>query len=131
MALEEALRNIAAFIPDTLLHVVGVGGLDSAADPTPGTMNRLVYEVHVWNPGATTLLTIYELVGSSLVAMKDQFLLTQNTDRQLPQAGPQAGLPVYRFRSSSFIAVQLSSIPPGTTSGMGVDMLIADKPGGA
>ena len=70
-------------------------------------------------------------MGSALVAMKDQFLLTQNTDRQLPQAGPQAGLPVYRFRSSSFIAVQLSSIPPGTTSGMGVDMLIADKPGGA
>ena len=59
MALEEALRNIAAFIPDTLLHVVGVSGLDSAAEPTPGDMNRLVYEVHVWNPGATTLLTIY------------------------------------------------------------------------
>lgn len=126
---EEQLDNIVAFVPDTTILSVGKAGTGASAEAVPKDHQRYVYFAKFWNLGPATVVSVYESVAGVL-ALKDTQLLTQNQTIQIPQAGP-SDVPIYRFRASGFVRVQLSGVAGVTVSGVGTTLEFLDKPGGA
>ena len=126
---EDQLKTIPVFIPDSTILSVGEGGTGANAEGVPADHQRYIYFAKMWNLGAATIASIYESLAGVL-QLKDQQLLTQNQTQQIPSAGP-SDLPVYRFRSSSFVRIQLSGVGGVTASGVGVTLEFLDRPGGA
>ncbi len=120
--------TIAVYVPDSTILSVGRAGTGASAEAVPADHQRYVYFAKMWNPGAATVVSIYESLAGVLT-LKEQQLLTQNQTIPVPQAGPTEE-PIYRFRASGFIRVQLSGAGGVTTSGIGLELLFLDKPGG-
>ena len=124
---QEQLKNIAAFVPDTTILSVGVAGIGASAEAVPADHQRFLYFQNFWNLGGESIVSVYES-RAGVLTQKWVQRLTTNQNVQIPQAGPN-GNAIAVFRASTFVRLQISG-GAGTTSGIGIDFLVLDKPGG-